>query len=377
MEQKTELLNNNMTTEYPNRASEFASILPGRIRSRSAWITLTKRDWFPSGVGNTISSLIYQRSKVPDVRSGVTFDVKFREYNLQQLAIKGPIPTSNPSFEEIRQEYTIIEEYVRWIQENRIRDEYMRLCGNHVSLDKKGFLECTVTGCDHEFPSNVPKFNISQSALNGCYISLVRNDAGGQFDLHDGRKIYGLIASPEAIRRVKSYDSDLSIPISEESPYRDILRKLGINWHFCGFCHIADYQAPRFALKGWPWNRKLERIPYYQTDKNMDGSYTRVNQKYLDAPYEVAFVFNPEVQTVRVAKSLEPNDPRNPEDAFGNFQIVSDGSILVSMLQGSQPVRTEWGYAIMFLRLNRKQRFWNWVLAAKRNILQVIGIKSK
>jgi hypothetical protein len=126
------------------------------------------------------------------------------------------------------------------------------------------------------------------------------------------------------------------------------------------FVYIANLQTPRYTFE----NGEFVRVPFYTTQAASSGQQSVVNPAYTTAPYEVAFIWNPEVFTSRVASAITSPGGNTKFDAVNyrgdfiwrnildnNCNILGNQGFFYSLsMQGSQPKRTEWGYALMVKR---------------------------
>lgn len=348
---------------------------------------LVKQSNFPVSMGQTLQTLIYQRTTVPDVSSAAWSEVGFNDgtgttcnptpqqinyafsyksYNLAQLAVKSPVLCINDIryawefAEQLGEQYRILAENTRWIWENRYQDEFLRLSGNHVVLDSLDPYNCSVSGSDQDFPAVEPITTLQQGYLDAFWLSLARDSADGYYAKIDGQKQFALIGSPEIINALKKQNSDIRQDIRFSSEANTLLAPLGATWAYMNFVYISNIQTPRYNFV----NGEYVRVPYYTTQAAYSGNQAIVNPAYLTAEYEVAFIWNPEVYTSRVASAITSPGGNTKFDAVNyrgdfvwrnildnNCNILGNQGYFYSLsMQGSQPKRTEWGYAIMYKR---------------------------
>ena len=377
---------NNQLAAESGRIGEMVS---SKLIMTSPWNRLVEQSQFPSGMGQTIQTLIYQRTVVPDasndawsnvgfntgdpatntcnpVAQEMSYAFSYKSYNLQQLAAKSPVLCINDiryswQFgEQLAEQTRILTENTRWIWENRYRNEYLRLAGNHIVLDSLNPYEASSSGSDQDFPAVEPISPLQQGYLDAYYLQLARDNAEGEVAMVEGAKVFTLIASPETINALKKQNNDIRQDLRFSSEANTLLSPLGANWSYMNFAYVNDLQAPRYTFT----NGEFVRVDYYVNQAAYQGQQAVVNPAYLSAPYEVSFIFNPKVYTSRVAEPItSPGggtkfDPVNYRGEFqwvnirdNNCNILGNQGYFYSLSQqGSQPKRTEWGYAIMHKR---------------------------
>jgi hypothetical protein len=147
----------------------------------------------------------------------------------------------------------------------------------------------------------------------------------------------------------------------------DLLKPFGVGWSYGGFLHLIDKQAPRFTFSGG----KFTRVPYYINAPATYGQKAIVNPAYKRAPFTVSFIFNKNVYISRVPGVI--TDPggnthfkatnyrgkirwMNIQDNDSNLE-GTNGFFFSKFVQGSEPDRTEWGYALMHQRCGPATRY--------------------
>jgi hypothetical protein len=178
----------------------------------------------------------------------------------------------------------------------------------------------------------------------------------------DGEPQYALICSPESSNFLKKQNADIRQDLRFSSQVDELIKPFGAAFSYSGFVHIVDRQAPRYNFV----NGEFVRVPFFTNSPATTGNKAVVNPAYRTAPYEVSFIYNPHVFTSRVAQVItSPGsglkfDPVNYRGEYvwinnkdnANNILGLTGYFYALFMQGSQPKRTEWGYAIMHLRCN-------------------------
>lgn len=375
--------------QLQDEAGRIGNMVSAKLLAKSPWNRLMSQSQaaFPEAMGETINTLLYERTKIPDVTNAAWSDVSLNDgtgstcnptpqtmefartlksYNLQQAAVQSPSLCVNDirygwKFEQqLAEQYRILEMNTRWFWENRYRDEYLRLAGNHLVLDTFDSNNVASTGSDQDFPAVEPITPLQQGFLDAYYMQLVRDSVEGTYGTVDGQDQLLLISSPETINNLKKQNSDIRQDLRFSSDVNELLKPLGASWAYMGYFYLADIETPRYTFT----DGEFERVPYYINTPATTGNKAIVNPAYQSAPYEVSFIFNPNVYTSRVATQITSpggNTKFDPVNYRGDFvwlnirdnecnKLGNTGYFYALFMQGSQPERTEWGYAILHQR---------------------------
>jgi hypothetical protein len=204
--------------------------------------------------------------------------------------------------------------------------------------------------------------NISNALLDKAYFQLVRKGAGtNAYGRENGRPVFTLVCSSEA-----SYQLQTEAGFRDDMRYNsakvsDLIAPLGVEKSFRGFYHLIDDLAPRFNLALTGANNNLVQVPVYDVDQT--NNKVVMNTAYDSAVVEAAFILHQDVM-----ESLIPSpignvgalkfDPvsykgdfkwtniadviRNPDGQIGFFRGI--------MASASKPIKTDFGYVILFKR---------------------------
>jgi hypothetical protein len=182
--------------------------------------------------------------------------------------------------------------------------------------------------------------------------------------------VLGLITSPETSRDLLRQNSDLRNDIRYATP-SELIAPLGVERSFQGFYHLIDLELPRFTYSssaGW-----VQQYPYIQQSTN-NGYTWEINPAYNTAPFEVSFIFHPDVYEEAV-QQVGPNIPGaafddypyyysgqffwlNIRDAVNN-PLGKIGRWLAIFQSGSRPISPYLGRAIIHKRCPYDQSFIN------------------
>jgi hypothetical protein len=317
-----------------------------------------------------------------DTRSYVQFNKSLKKYNLERAVIESPrISLEDLRFAAHRQEQLraimdIMTQVTRNTWEDRYRDEFAKASDNVVRCQASGSTFLTGkegdtipvalgdvdSGTDGADDALVSDANISNAVLDKVYFQLIRGGAGNNsYGRENGRPVFALVLSSEA-----SYQLQTEAGFRDDVRYNnakvsDLIAPLGIEKSFRGFYHLVDDLAPRFGTASGEVdsNDLLVPIPPY----SVDGGKATPNADYESAEYEVAFVLHPEVCEAQIPNPLSGGngltfDPVNYRGKFdwkniAHEQNNPDGSIGFFrgvLASATKPIKTEFGYAIIFKR---------------------------
>lgn len=316
-----------------------------------------------------------------DSRGYINFSKKLRAYSIKRAIVESPrINVDDLRYAAHRQDQlrAIIDnlgEATRHSWAERYRDEFDRLAENLVvcisgsgtvfdatasnSGKTVATIGATADGALDNGTACKVTGNISNAILDKAYFQLIRKGATrGAYGMENGRPVFGLVCSSEA-----------SYQLMTESGFRDDIRynnsrvgelvaPLGVEKSFRGFYHLIDDLAPRFNDSGDSDGLIEEVKPYTVTN-----GITSVNSAYDSATYEVAYIIHPEVFESQIPQPFTGTAGLtfNPVNYSGDFKwtnILSehtnpDGTI--GFFRGilacaSKPIKTDFGYAIVFKR---------------------------
>jgi len=324
-----------------------------------------------------------------DARSFVQFNKRLKKYNLERAVIESPrISLEDLRFAAHRQEQLraimdIMTQVTRNTWENRYRDEFDKVAANVAfclasasvisgtsnvstgdSFEGISTVDIDLTSVDYtnDGSSNAvnltPTANISNAILDKVYFQLIRGGAGNNsYGRENGRPVFALVLSSEA-----SYQLQTEAGFRDDVRYNnakvsDLIAPLGIEKSFRGFYHLVDDLAPRFSEHAS--DGTLDAVAPY----NVSGGTATPNPSYESASYEAAFVIHPEVCEAQIPNPMSGAsgitfDPINYRGKFdwkniAHEQNNPDGSIGFFrgvLASATKPIKTEFGYVILFKR---------------------------
>lgn len=317
-------------------------------------------------------------------KSYIQFARQLKQYSLKRAVVESPrINVEDLRFaayrtEQLRAVMDALTESTKYSWEERYRDEYDRVCANLVPCLTSGTPIVTVldatTGAKFEGVQTVnvdltndfvtdgssvdytPTAYISNKILDTVYMRNVRSGAGTDaYGRENGRPVFGLVCSSEAsyfLQTEAGFRDDVRY---NQAKVSDLIAPLGVEKSFRGFYHLVDDMAPRFTVS----SGALTRIqPYVATN----GIIT-LNPAYDTADIEAAYVLHQSVMESQIPEPVSGNnglkfDPVNYRGKFAWKNIPSvdlnpDGTIGFFrgvLASASKPIKTEFGFVILFKR---------------------------
>ena len=358
----------NGTTEIDTILTQEANRIGSDIHRRtvhiSPWMDLIKQTAFPSGMGYTLGTLIYDRalpttsangsalglnwtelggannpeaiataSTVDQIllgakdtnigpqsgKSFISFARQLKQYALKRAVVESPrINVEDLRFAAYRQEQLravmdALTDSTRYSWEERYRDEYDRLCANVLVCKTAG---STTISSGKEGNASVdvnlsgdPTGNISNKVLDSIYFRLVRSGAGtNAYGRENARPVFGLVCSSEA-----SYQLVKEAGVRDDYRYNnakvgELIAPLGIERSHRGFYHLVDDLAPRFTADtdtdgggtGDTADGTLNRVFPYTAT----GGVITPNAAYETAPFEAAYVLHQDVMESQIPEPI-------------------------------------------------------------------------
>lgn len=362
-------------------------ILERRTFPRSAWMSLIRRGTFPNGMGETINTLIYERSApteaaptwntltVADGAEGglclpastkINIASTNRSFSLARRVLEGPdicnIDTLS-AFDlqnQLRSVAGILGDYARIEWEIRDRHEYFRLCQTKVVCD-----DCTnpteSTTMATTYPSACADQPLHMSIIKRYAAQQMRDGAGADSLLRmNGAPVGTMIVSTETNNNIIRQNANEREDIRFSNEANILVRNFGISHSYQGVVFLIDPFPRRFSCSGGTYTE----IAAFSTTAASRGNKAIVNSSWRTAGYEESFWFDPLVMT-----QLIPEPPTAPYPGFKfdpvNFTGVvtlrnildrvcnPDGNIIyhrMHLAAASMPVEPERGIAFVHLR---------------------------
>jgi hypothetical protein len=342
------------------------------------WTTLVENTHATDGsaIGHVGGSALDTRL---EDNSRIDFTRVLKNYSLSKAVIESPrINIEDLRFaahrtDQLRAIMDLLKESTRWSWEERYRDEYAKLCDNIILCKTTGTVatagkESSTTpasagdvDADNDNTVDVISANISNKILDDTYFKLVRAGAGADsYGRENGRPVFALVCSSEA-----SYQLQTEAGFRDDVRYNnakvsELIAPLGVEKSFRGFYHLCDDLAPRYSATVDGSDLLVRVYPYKH---NATTDIVEVNTAYDTADYEEAFVLVDNVMESLVPEPISggsgvafdpvsykgefkwtniPDVSLNPDGTIGFFRGI--------MASASKPIKTNFGYSIVFKR---------------------------
>lgn len=367
------------------------------------WGRLVRVGKFPLGMGTTLSELTVERvlsgnfentwanvstssglgnpnnvAGCNPTPNNLAFGRTLRTWQLQTQSYQTPciclddLKTAFQIEAQVGKTVDQLTQLTKTVLDNRRRSEYLRIAGKVVAGDvtQTVYQSATINGTTvpnalynsatgNAIPA--PTAKLSQDLLDVLRVQLIRDGAGhNALGKENGVPVLGLITSPETSRDLLRQNADLRQDIRYATP-SELIAPLGVERSFGGFYHMIDLELPRFTFSNNQW---IQVYPYISSSTN-NGTTWEINPAYNVAPYEVSYIFHPDVYEESV-QQVGPNIPGAPFDDYpyyysGQFfwlnirdavnnPLGKIGRWLAIFQSGSRPIAPYLGRAVIHKR---------------------------
>lgn len=348
----------------------------------SPWMSLIKRDVFPTGMGETLNVLTYERmaptEATPQWQAVTVTDgaeggaclqpaVKIpvgnttRNFGLQRIILEGPdfcaVELLSPfalrnqlnAISEILTEYSKIQ----WEQ----FDRYQYFLGVKHKVVVDAMPPTSTSTQATTYPAVAALNELTQGILDYWRMILIRDGAAGSaMGLENGAPVLSLITTPENSNNIIMSNPDIRQDFRWADPSM-LLKALGVGRSYRGWYHIVDLYARRFSYATGTYT---PISPYFQSAATK-GQKVEINPSWTTAVYAESFAFDPEVFYQLVPPPIvnpAPNFQFDPVSYVGEWQVKNildriknpDGTIIYHrgiMMAGSMPGKPERGVAFV------------------------------
>jgi len=313
----------------------------------------------------------------------IQFAREFKQYSLKRAIVESPrINVEDLRYaafrtEQLRAIMDAMTSATRYTLEERGRDEYDRLCANIVickssSTTVSAFADDGTTAKEGLQSWDIvvadPTGNISNKILDSLYFRLVRGGAGTDaYGRENARPVFAAVMSSEA-----SYALVTETGMRDDYRYNtskvgELIAPLGVERSHRGLYHLIDDLAPRYNADtdtdgedpGDTDTGKLNRVYPFA----ISGGVVSNAAAYETANFEALYLLNSNVMESQVPS---PNvsgpgvsfDPVDYKGKFGWYNIQDEiinpdktiGFFRGIIATASKPIRTEFGYVVIFKR---------------------------
>jgi hypothetical protein len=256
------------------------------------------------------------------------------------------------------------EEFVNTIVdlwEDRDKDRFSYYAGHKIVFNAS-----LTEGSSTTMPATAATYQINQALLDSIRSRAIRDGAGREpYAMKNGAPLLPLILSDEAQRTLLLNDASIRndfnfAMMGKGSEGSKILQRWGVDTGYGGYLHIIDTKMPRWNFTGGAW----VEVPFYTTAAATIGTKQILNPDYLNAEYEDAFVWHPDVVHRMVPKT---RTTVGADTTFGGFDyngtvkwtnipdltnnpLQNQGQWFAQLYAAYKPIKVQYGYVIRFRR---------------------------
>jgi len=355
-----------------------------RVKGRVS--ALMKKGTIPNGIGFNFSSVITNRSRKKDggwvnvstpslegvnnctpVPSTVSPSRTQYSYSARQTAIF----SNDICFTDARAGYKF-EQQVAQDRENFVAEivdtwededkaQFINAAGHKVILGP---------GTESSFGAAIPNVaatsTLNQVQLNALYQQIIQDGGGNEpYAQKNGAPLLPLIVSFEGSQIIQQGAQDVreDIRFAEQGmgEAARLMQSWSVDRAFGGFMHIIDVRMPRYDFANGEY---VERSFYADDNSSTIGEEAVVNPAYINAGYEAAFIWHPDVIHREVPAPLGSvgSDTRGTAWNFnGEVQWLnipdktlnpfSDIGFWAARLNAAyRPIKPRYGYVLIYKR---------------------------
>jgi hypothetical protein len=375
---------NNLLVQETGR---IAGEINKRLVRRNPIIGLVPKKEFPNGLGYVISNLTFERAlpassedtwtqvQPSDDTAGVNgclppvetiqFGETLRTFFLTHKAFETPdfciqdIQTSYQFERQIERMVEVLSKVTEWEIGNHYYNKYIGICGHKITVSTTGVVDNGSAGFDSGV---LPNGELTQGVLEDIYMTLFREGTDeSAIGRVDGGDVYLLVTGSETSRAIVRDNPDIRQDIRFAfQGYGDnntLIQSLGEARSYGGFKHLQMPYPPRYSFNG----TNYVRVEPFQQVAATKGTKWELNPLYKNAPYQVSYIFLPNVMYVNVFNQVSnvAGMTFNPNlDYLGRFMWINEwhrtcnpdrtiGYFRAIMKDAAEPIHPELGYAIM------------------------------
>ena len=328
-------------------------------------------------------------------KASIDFTKSLKPYSLKKAVVESPrinvedLRYAAHRTDQLRAIMDLMKESVRNTWEERYRDEYDRLADNTVlcksasstfitnveslnSFAVGGSTDSTKVSTTQDIggagQTDIDEgndgqadltANISNAIMDKIYYQLIRAGAGAKaYGRENGRPVFSVVMSSEA-----SYQLQTEAGFRDDVRYNnakvgELIAPLGVEKSFRGFYHLVDDLTTRYT-DGAASSNVLDRVDPFV----VSGNTIIPNPLYESAKYEAAYVLVDDVMESLIPAPISGGNGLtfDPVDYKGDFRWTNipdaaynpDGTIGFFrgiMASASKPIKTNFGYVIIFKR---------------------------
>ena len=360
-----------------------------RLVRRNPIISLVPKKEFPNGLGYTISNLTFERALpassedtwtqvqpssdsasvnacLPPVEP-IQFGETLRTFYLTHKAFESPdfciqdIQTSYQFERQVERMVEVLAKVTEWELGNHYYNKYVQICGHKLTVTNSSATGVVDNGSSGFSTSPLPNGALTQGVLEDIYMTLFREGTDeSAIGRVDGGDVYLLVCGTEVSRDIVRQNPDIRQDIRyayQGMGENTLIQALGEARSYGGFKHLQMPYPPRYSFDGTNYQR-VE--PFVQVAATK-GLKWELNPVYKTAPYQVSYIFLPNVTYCNVFNQVSnvAGLSFNPNiDYLGRFMWINEwhrqcnpdrtiGFFRAIMKDAFEPIHPELGYAIM------------------------------
>jgi len=247
--------------------------------------------------------------------------------------------------------------------EDRDKSQFSRNAYHKIVFDSS-----LTEGNSTTMPNVEATYQINQNLLDDLYARIIQ-DGGGEeaYAMKNGSPVLPLICSSQAHRTLIKGDSgvreDFRFADMGEAGAATLLKAWNVDTYYGGYMHIIDMKMPRYNFVGGAY----VEVPFYVEAAATVGTKLVLNPDYVNAEYEDAYIWHPDVvhrlvPKTRTTVGVDTNFGGfgyNGEVIWRNPDVLPDNSVNImknmgywasQMYAAYKPAKVQYGYVIRFKR---------------------------
>jgi hypothetical protein len=297
----------------------------------------------------------------------ITFGETLRTFYLTHKAFESPdfciqdIQSSYQFERQVERMVEVLAKVTEWELGNHYYNKYVQICGHKLTVTNSTATGVTDNGSSGFSTSPLPNGALTQGVLEDIYMTLFREGTDeSAIGRVDGGDVYLLVCGTEVSRDIVRQNPDIRQDIRyayQGMGENTLIQALGEARSYGGYKHLQMPYPPRYSFDGTNYQR-VE--PFVQVAATK-GQKWELNPVYKTAPYQVSYIFLPNVTYCNVFNQVSnvAGLSFNPNiDYLGRFMWVNEwhrqcnpdrtiGYFRSIMKDAFEPIHPELGYAIM------------------------------
>ena len=247
--------------------------------------------------------------------------------------------------------------------EDRDKAQFIANAGHKIIFDSS-----LTSGSGATLPGAEADYQINQNLLDTLYTQIIQ-DGGGEeaYAFKNAAPQLPLITSSEGHRTIIKVDSstreDFRFADQGKGEGATLLKNWNVDGSYGGYMHVIDNKMPRYNFVDGAY----VEVPFYTTAAATIGTKLILNPAYVNAGYEAAFIWHPDVVHRMVPKAVSSVGAdtsfggynyngqviwRNPDvNLDGTINLMKNMGYWASQLYAAyKPIKVQYGYVIIWKR---------------------------